>query len=298
MRIEKMHQAEQERHPWKKYIHIAFLSADSGSIKVALNTDHRLESQVIHWNDFYAFGPLWKIHTEQGLVQRETWIMERFNNRFFHSLQDRENRAIHILKLLREIPDHRRIYLWCGDNVHDQVALRLAVYALQDKLNDVYIMNVTRLYPPTAHRYDPEITPLHIGSVPFEALEEIVNSYHSAQPVNHEIQELLEHEWLHLSLSTDTLRTFENGIIVGLDEHAFDEEILNCIRELQLSGDPEYVQDGYVKMGRVAGELSERKKVGSDPFIEYRIWHLISSGYLEFKGIPYAMYLYSVKIRD
>lgn len=65
-----------------------------------------------------------------------------------------------------------------------------------------------------------------------------------------------------------------------------------------ISSDPEYVQDGYVKMGRVAGELCERKNVGSVPFTEYRIWHLISSCYLEFKGIPYAMYLYSVKIRE
>lgn len=60
---------------------------------------------------------------------------------------------------------------------------------------------------------------------------------------------------------------------------------------------PRICSDGDVGMGRVAGELSEPKIMGSDPYIEYRIYRPISSSYLEFKGIPYALYLYSVKIR-
>ncbi|GIP26052.1 hypothetical protein J23TS9_11820 [Paenibacillus sp. J23TS9] len=287
---------EQDRLDRKINVHVVFSSSGAGSVKVALSEcEKRLESRVIQVDDFYSYGPILQLHLEQGRHKRERWMMERFNDRMYRLL-DRENRVGHFLSKLSSIPENRRIYLWVGENAHDQVSARLAMYALRGKTNDIHILNVSQMYKEAVHRFEPKLEPKYVGHVPMEALTEMMIQFESAQPIDEKTKETLVRDWEQLSITTDTLRIWKNGEIVGLEEDAFDAEILNTVRSLQRSGDKENVKNGYVRAGAVVSELIERKIFESDRYIEYRLWHLISSGQLDFKGIPYALYLYSVKI--
>ncbi|MCJ8012389.1 DUF1835 domain-containing protein [Paenibacillus sp. KQZ6P-2] len=297
--VDEMYLREQERLENESHVHITFSPSNEGSLKVALSKcGKRMESRVMHWDDFYAYGPIWKLHTEEGIVLREQWLMERFNNQLFLVFKNRENRLNLIMERLAQIPDHHRIYLWGGDNTHDQVAVRLVLYALRGKPNDIHILNVTREYQKVVQKYQPDLEPRSIGHVPFNALIDIVSRFETAEPISRKTRDDLVDDWIRLSHTTDTLRIWKNGDIVGLEENAFDEDILEAVRSLQNSGDENNVQDGYVKAGRIAAELIDRNIFDSDSYFQYRIWHLVSTGQLQFKGIPYAMYLYNVKIRE
>lgn len=294
--IDEVQREEQDRLDRKINVHVVFSSTGAGSVKVARNMEQREESQVMSWDEFYSYGPIYHLHQEQGRLKRERWLMERFNDWMYRSLMDRENRVEHFMSKLSNIPENCRIYLWIGDNAHDQVSTRLTVYALRGNNNDVHILNVTQMYKEVAQRFEPALEPKYVGHVPIEALKEMMNQFESAQPIEENARLTLIKEWEQLSITTDTLRIWKNGEIVGLEEDAFDAEILDTVRSLQQSDDKELVKNGYVRAGAVASELFERKIFESDRYTEYRLWHLISSGQLDFKGIPYALYLYSVKI--
>lgn len=295
--IDDVQREEQERLDRKINVHVVFSSSGAGSIKVALSEcEKRMESRVIQLDDFYSYGPILQLHLEQGRLKRERWMMERFNDQMYRSLMDRENRVDHFLNKLSSIPENCRIYLWVGDNAHDQVSVRLTMYALRGNNNDIHILNVTQMYKEAAQRFEPALEPKYVGHVPMEALKEMMNEFESAQPIDEKTKETLIKDWEQLSITTDTLRMWKNEEIVGLEEDAYDAEILHTVRSLQQSEDKELVKNGYVRAGAVATELFERKIFESDRYIEYRLWHLISSGQLDFKGIPYALYLYSVKI--
>jgi len=294
--IDDVQREEQERLDRKINVHVVFSSSGAGSIKVARNMEQREESHVMSWDEFYSYGPILHLHQEQGRLKRERWLMERFNDRMFRTLMDRENRVDHFMSKLSSIPENCRIYLWIGDNVHDQVSARLTMHALRGNNNDIHILNVTQMYKEVAQRFEPALEPKYVGHVPMEALKEMMNQLESAQPMEENARLTLIKDWEQLSITTDTLRVWKNGEIVGLEEDAFDAEILQTVRSLQQSDDKELVKNGYVRAGAVVSELFERKIFESDRYIEYRLWHLISSSQLDFKGIPYALYLYSVKI--
>ncbi len=288
---------EQDRLDRKINVHVVFSSTGAGSVKVALSKcEKRMESRVIQLDDFYSYGPILQLHLEQGRLKRERWMMERFNDQMYRSLMDRENRVDHFMSKLSSIPENCRIYLWVGDNAHDQVSARLTMYALRGKTNDIHILNVTQLYKEVAERFEPALEPKYVGHVPMEALTEMMNQFESAQLIEEKTKGALVKDWEVLSITTDTLRMWMNGEIVGLEEDAFDAEILHTVRSLQQSDDKELVKNGYVRAGAVVSTLFEREIFESDRYIEYRLWYLISSGQLDFKGIPYALYLYSVKI--
>ncbi|MDR0267451.1 DUF1835 domain-containing protein [Paenibacillus sp.] len=293
--IDELLDEEQERLDREINVHVVFSPSAAGTIKVALsNCDKRLESRVIHWDDFFSFGPINQIHQEDGRLNREQWMMERFNHEMFRRMMN--HRLDNVMKELSNIPENRRIYLWCGENAHEQASLRLAMHALRGNTNKIHIMNATQLYKEIAYKYEPAFEPRFVGQFPLEALEEIISRFESAIPVDEHMKTELAADWKRLSETTETLRIWKNGEFVSLEEDAFDTEILNTIRELQQSGDIKIVQEGYVGAGCVVSDLIDRNIYDSVQYIEYRFWHLISCGQLKFKGIPYALYLYSVKI--
>lgn len=77
-----------------------------------------------------------------------------------------------------------------------------------------------------------------------------------------------------------------------IPESYYDEEILSLILQLQQREEESYVNAGVI-VGTVIGQWN---LYISTSFIEYRFWRLISEGNLLFKGIPYAMYLYFLRV--
>ncbi|MFU1793073.1 DUF1835 domain-containing protein [Paenibacillus azoreducens] len=295
--VDELLRQEQERLDQEINVHVVFAPSAAGSMKVALSgCGRRLESRVIHWEDWFSYGPIRQIHEEHGRLQRDRWMEERLNHAMFGKLMNREHQLEAVIKELANIPENRRIYLWCGDNAHEQISLRLAMYVLNGKENPIHIMNVTQLYQEIEHKYEPEVDPHYVAMLPLETLQEMIGRMDAVPPVDESTNKALVADWMRLAKTTDTLRIWKNGEIVGLEEDAFDTQIMNTIRELQQSGDLEFTRDGYVRAGRVAAELFDRQIFDSHQYIEYRFWHLISTDQLKFNGIPYALYLYSVKI--
>lgn len=281
-------------------VHLIFLAGGAGAIKAALSGcgKNSPDHAILYWDDFYSFGPIFRIHEEQGLLARERWLGERFKGEWNRALRDRGHRLDRILKLLAELPEDRRVYLWCGENAHEQISVRIAAHALQSKNNDVYIMNVTQMHEELADNPEPESVPRYAGHANADLLKTMLSRIDRVEPANREIREAWVEDWNRLCLGSDTLRIWQNGKITSLEEHAFDDAIIKTVERLQYSEDPEFVEDGYVKAGKVLSELAQLQLFDSDPYFEYRFWHLISIARLEFKGIPYAPYLYHVKIRE
>ncbi|MWV42427.1 DUF1835 domain-containing protein [Paenibacillus sp. HJL G12] len=277
------------------HVHVAFNCSAAGSLKVARSTvGQNASSNVLAWEDNFSYGPIFRIHNHESYLERQNWLSghivgERFP---FVSL---EHQMLHIMKQLNGIPDHLRIYLWSGNNAHEQVSLRLALYALRGKLNDVHIVNVSQIYTEIDHHFDTE--PLSLNQVPLEALQEMLKEIASLPPIDEQTKNMLIKEWEILSETTGTLRTWEDGKIVDLEENAFDEAILQTIRMLQKENQ-EQGGDGFVKAHILLGRLFERKLCDSFQYLEYRIWHLIDSGLLEHKGLPTNYSMYSVRLRD
>nr|WP_225446509.1 DUF3658 domain-containing protein [Paenibacillus rhizovicinus] len=102
-----------------------------------------------------------------------------------------------------------------------------------------------------------------------------------------------ESEWLALSGRDHTLRLWLEGEVIGCEEDRLDASILKAVTECEEMSD----EDGFVKAGRVVTNVFEHiNQLVGDAFINYRIWTLISDGYLGFRGLPVALHQYAIKV--
>ncbi|AXI08312.1 hypothetical protein CUC15_04920 [Oceanobacillus zhaokaii] len=103
----------------------------------------------------------------------------------------------------------------------------------------------------------------------------------------------LEREWIALSESRGVVRICENNKINSVNKDYFDELIVDTARNIHA----EQSEKGFIKAGRLIGEVYRQINQLGDSFIEYRVRSLIYKGVFEIKGIPKAMRYYSVKLR-
>lgn len=47
---------------------------------------------------------------------------------------------------LKQIPNDHKIIIWIGENAHEQAALRLILYVLKEKTNDIVLININEAY--------------------------------------------------------------------------------------------------------------------------------------------------------
>jgi hypothetical protein len=74
-----------------------------------------------------------------------------------------------------------------------------------------------------------------------------------------------------------------------------DELFLSTVSLLQ----EEYDEEGFIRAGKVVAAIFENfNQVINDSFIEYRFWTMISSEKLLFRGLPGALYQYSIKLNE
>lgn len=278
----------------RNHVHILFSMSDAGSMKVALsNAGYREASDVQCFLDLFSVGPLRKIHRTEGYLSREVWFEERFIRLHAHSQFNDQHRLQNMVQTLNNIPEDKKISIWCGDNSHDQTGLRFVLHLLSNREQPLYMINASQVYRDIAEQYGPEIQPLAVGHIPNEALQDIIKLTEEAPPLTSTQRKQYEQEWQTLSGCEEMLRVWLNGQVVSVPESYYDEAILSIAASLQKSAD----EDGYIKVGLIVGAAIEQwNQYISDAFIEYRLWTLISEGKLLFRGIPYAMYLYYVKI--
>jgi hypothetical protein len=194
-----------------------------------------------------------------------------------------------MIQTLKEIPEDKKITIWCGDNSHHQTGLRFALSILRERKQPIHVIHPIDAYWEITEQIKSGFYPQSIGQLPNEVVQTIIKNTENTEPLTSMQRKQYELEWQEISNTEDMLRVWSNGQLMNVPETYYDEEILSLILELQKNEK----EDHYVNAGLIVGTIIGQWNLFiSTSFIEYRFWRLISEGKLLFKGIPYAMHLY------
>lgn len=270
-------------------IHIVFGDSVTGSLRHALPA----REKVIGLPALFSTGPISDLHEDNGMTTRYEW----FEN---HSLFDGEDVRNEKLRLkeacsvVTSIPEGVPVYIWAGDNAHEQTGMRLALYLLKDQANDVHVIHATRAAETLLNTADWTYELLHAGEIAPDLLKVIYAENKELHLLCRENRRQFEKEWLSLATTREVLRVWENKKIVGVSEDFYDAFIVKTAQRLhEECGQKDFIKSTLV-IGNVMGHAAQYI---SDQFIEYRVRHLIKNGIFEYQGVLKAMRFYSVKLR-
>ncbi|MGW8458311.1 DUF1835 domain-containing protein [Bacillus atrophaeus] len=250
------------------------------------------KEKVICFSDIFSVGPIKRLHEKEGLEERKNWLRTHFS-----SYDDYFNRVyIHdfteALIALTQAPEYIPLMIWTGENSHEQTGLRLALFLLKDKKNDIVLINTNQAYQEQFQRPDRDYTPLCSGEISPEKFGILYKKYKLTKPISLEMKKSLAKEWETLSESQDKLRLWTDKIH-SVTEDYYDSFIIKMAQKLhdKLGGKE------FIKSVRLVGEvLGHLEQYLGDQFIEYRVRHLIKNGTFEMKGSSKAMRYYSIKL--
>lgn len=280
--------SKQKKQPYHT-IHIVFGDSAAGGLKMALPKDEK----VIRFSDLFSIGPVQQMHTKKGLEQRKKWL-------FLHINLDEESTHTYIEEFqqsvadIKNIPEHIPIYIWTANNAHEQTAARFVLHILQEKKNDIRLINVYTSYqnhwPTPAGEFYPRST----GEVMHENLKIIYDAKKNVQPLTEKHRNKLAEEWEKLAGTTEVLRIWQDEQIKSVPESYFDAFIIEKARYLH----NEQTKLDFMKSTRLIGEvLGNSDQYVGDAFFEYRVRQLILQGIFDIEGVPKAMRFYSVKLK-
>ncbi|MCK9859893.1 DUF1835 domain-containing protein [Paenibacillus sp. ATY16] len=288
-RIAEARSKREEIERLQRHVHIVFSLSDAGSLKVALSeAGRRHENKVVAFNDLFSIGPIKHLEQPEGQRNRQRWMLDRFSP--FRVLNDRnrESQLDHMIEEIKAIPEEKCVIVWCSDNSHDQTGLRLVMHLLRNRQQPVQLVNFTESLR------DMTIPPIAQAYVDREVYRDMVSNYENARMLTSRERQQYMSEWEELSNSDYELRLWQGGEIKGSEIEAIDGIIVSAaVTAVQECGD----EEGFVKAGTVVAKVFEHvNQVIGDGFIEYRMWSLISNGVFEFRGLPGALYQYSLRL--
>ncbi|MGN7386708.1 DUF1835 domain-containing protein [Sporosarcina sp. SAFN-015] len=269
-------------------VHIVSSESAAGSLQVGLDRP----KIVIGFPDSFSIGPLYNLHEKAGQTFRNEWIYEHINYEQDDYIY--ENKFSSTVREIDDIPSQYPIYIWYGDNVDEQIALRFLLFLLRDKANDIFLLNSTELYAKyiTSQGENRKIS--YTSQIESNDLRILFVKGKKDAPLSEQLRSQLLEEWLFLAQTKEDLRIWEKDEIKGVNEDYFDSLIIDTLEMLHRKQE----KKDFIMAGMVIGEvLAETKELINVFFLEYRIRNLLYSGFLEFKGIPKSMRHYSVKLR-
>lgn len=119
--------------------HFVSSQSTAGALRFGLDKPNK----VIGFQDPFSIGPIWKLESKIGQAYRYEWLYENIN--FEMGDYELENSFSNTLLEIEDIPDHLPIYIWIANNGSEQTGLRLILYLLKDKANDIFVINTTEL---------------------------------------------------------------------------------------------------------------------------------------------------------
>lgn len=117
-------------------VHIVSSESAVGSVRVALAPP----KHMIGLPDCLSIGPLWKLEEKRGQAFRNDWLFENINDGQEDVYQ---NKFTNTLREIDDISNHVPIYIWYGNNADEQCGLRFFLYLLQNKSNEIFLINTT-----------------------------------------------------------------------------------------------------------------------------------------------------------
>ncbi|MDT8861203.1 DUF1835 domain-containing protein [Alkalihalobacillus sp. MEB130] len=271
-------------------IHLICGESAAGTLRFGLGFEHK----VIGFPDYFARGPLWKLQKEEGKNNRFDWLVNHINIPMNYLEDEYNSRIVRTLDEIDSIPINIPINIWTADNANEQTGLRYFLYLLQNKLNDIYIIQTSseyqRLFSPKEERYPA----VHTGEIQPEKLK-IIYETKGNVPLTEEVRVNLQREWETLSKTKEVLRVFDNNKLISVKESYYDPLIIQVTRELQR----QVGFSSFIQVARIIGEVIDHQTCQVDEaFIEYRIRQLVYDGSFEIKGIPKDMLSYRVRVRE
>ena len=274
--------------------HIVFGGSPAGSLKMALQElELHEKEQIINFPDLFSIGPIWHLHDSQGFTNRYRWLITHINidEEVLLNYEDYFKQAI---LNIEQIPSHHPIIIWAGENAHEQTALRLALYVLKERTNDILIINTNEAYK--THFDQPEIdfTPRCMGELSFKQLKQIYEHEKNGHALTQTERKPFEQQWAQLCEDKEVLRIWENNKIMSVPENYYDEYIIDTVKKSH----KKKKNNDFIKSARIIGEvIGHLNQYVGDQFIEYRVRRLIVDGIFDMEGVPKAMRYYSIKLR-
>lgn len=275
-------------------VHIAFGDSFAGSLKLAVKQLGYADThKIVTFRDFFPVGPLWRLHEEEGRIQRKEWLSDHINDNFSEVAEDdAEINHQNLLGQIDRIPEQAVIIIWSSGNAYEQTGFRYALHLLGDKTNKIFVFNPGDACGRRFNQTDRRIDYRYSGEIPTEKLKAIFGERTEGGSIPSHTRKLLESEWLQLAEGHEVLRIWDGERIVSVDENYFDSYLLETVEKLHhYKGNSD-----FIKAVRVIGEvLGYCEQYIGDSYFEYRLRHLVYNGELEIKGIPRSMRYYSVR---
>ncbi|WP_299515514.1 DUF1835 domain-containing protein [uncultured Rummeliibacillus sp.] len=283
-----------EKHTQFDTTHIVFGDAPTGSLKLVLKElGINQKEKIITFSDLFSIGPVWKVHELQGIVNRHEWLRTHLNSEG-DVLTNYLAKFMQTILEIEQISSHQPIIIWAGENAHEQTGLRLVLYLLKEKTNDILIINTNEAYKKNFDTTESDFTPQHMGELSFEQLKQIYENEKNDHALTQTERKVFEQQWEQLCQDKEVLRIWGNNKIISVPETYYDENIINTVKKFHKKNK----QNEFIKSARIIGEvIGHLDQYVGDEFIEYRIKRLVADGIFDIEGVTKAMRYYSIKVR-
>lgn len=269
------------------HIHIAFDDSTAGCLKYMLSQEERLVESVVAFSEFFSIGPIHKVHTNEGQLARQQWLVNNLTAYDSYFEEEYLPRFMETLEELHSIPNETPITIWKADNAHEHVGLCFVIAQLKNKKNIRVINTSEASRKLLKQEYDIRGT----GELPPESLAVFQKSFANLPYLTEEKRMNYEHEWDGLSNSIEFLRVWEDNEVHSVQEDYFDQFIIEGVKKVGADNE-------FIKAPIVIGEaLGLVKQLVGGTFLEYRLKQLIKQEVFEFEGTLGEMRFYSVKLR-
>ncbi|MEH7883838.1 DUF1835 domain-containing protein [Bacillus sp. JJ1609] len=287
--IERILQNDQVVEREYKSVHLVCGESHAGSLRYTFGHEHR----VIGFPDFFAVGPIKRLHTKAGLQRRYEWLRDHLNYSDDYFEEEYEIRLKSTLAEIEAISPHVPIVVWTAENADEQTGIRYLLYLVKEKPNDICLINTTTAYQELFNTSEYQYLYSHTGGPEPEKLKEIYQRKTSS-PLTQEERRRFEQEWITLAEKKEVLRIWKNNSIIAVNEDYFDELIITTAQKLH----SKKTEKEFIKAARIIGEVFAQidNHVG-DAFLEDRLRALVYKGVFEIKGIPKGMRYYSVRLK-
>lgn len=250
-----------------KIIHICFSQSTAGSMKHAMSEKLLEGSKVISLFDDLSSGPIVDITHEK----RAIWWNKLIPKDEFEYIEEFKQNYEEFSKQISKIKDET-IYIWYGENAYEFCGLLYAMSHLENKINNIYTINVSRVIynSPYNLRERNEYKPR--GTMEL-APERLIDFIKVKEKMNESIFNSMKMQWNKLKEENALFRICENEKVISVSEEYLDEFILG------------YTEEKFIKCARVVGNaLGYSKVFVGDTFIFWRILEMIKMGKIEYKG--------------
>ena len=292
--IQVLRNEEEIEH--RQTVHIVFGDSTAGSLKAVFrNTTYSKTEEIIVLPHILSVGPIESLHTTKGIENRFQWLKEHYRDDF-NDLEEYKQGMLNAIEKIKGIAPYQQILIWTCENAAEQTGLRIVLYLLKDKVNEVFELNTFKAFHElyTYPMLEEEQYPRTSGELVPEKLLQFYEQF-ELRPMNCAKRHALLDEGRNLLLSESLLRTWEHNELWHSDVERDDGFIIQCAKKLH----KEQSKHDYMKAARLIGEvIGHMQQYTGDEWIEYRLRDLIAKEIFVYRGDLNAMRLYEVKLKE